>query len=138
MIGCVIFILGMGSIVMQTWYTDSSWLLDPINAMSFSERIGKGYISLFKGLFPIPDFRTHYFWNSNLIVNLSRPLAAVLALFAYFIPLLLFFKNRKTLFFVYATIIGAQIFFFVTQRAAMRFYGMTYLVVIMGLFRTSC
>lgn len=133
-VGCVIFVLGMGFIVMQTWYTDSSWLLDPINQLSFTERIGKGYISLFKGLFPIPDFRTHYFWNSNLIVNLSRPLAAVLALLAYFIPLLLFFKNRKTLYFVYATLIGVQIFFFVTQRAAMRFYGLTYVAVIMGLW----
>ncbi|RZJ25018.1 MAG: hypothetical protein EOO48_14000, partial [Flavobacterium sp.] len=120
LIGSLIFALGICAIIIQVHYTQTTWLLGQFESMPFMEKISKGYISLFKGLFPIPDFRTHYFWNSNLIVNLSKPFAAVLGLVAYFIPLLLFFRNRKTLFFVYTALIGVQIFFFITQRAAMR------------------
>lgn len=134
LIGYVIFGIGLVSIIVQIQYTDSSWLLDPINRMPLAERLIKGYIAFFKGIVTIPDFRTLYFWNSNLIVNANRSLAAVLALLIYLLPLVLFFKNRKTLFFVYTALIGAQIFFFITQRAATRFHGMTYLIVIIALW----
>ena len=134
LVGAAIFTVGTGAVLLQFLYTESSWLLDPIGKMPFLDRVGKGYISLFKGLFPIPDFRTHYFWNSNLIVNLSKPFAGILAFFAYFLPLLLFFKNRKMLFFVYSALAGLQIFFFVTQRDSMRFYGMTYMIIVMALW----
>lgn len=134
LIGYLIFGLGISSIIIQIQYTDSTWLLDPINAMPIQERLVIGFGSLFKGLVVIPDFRTLYFWNSNFIVNTCRPLAGVLAILIYFLPLLLFFKNRKTLFFVYTALVGAQIFFFITQRAATRFQGMTYIIIIMALW----
>lgn len=132
--GYIVFLLGLCSIIVQIQYTDSGWLLNPINDLPFSERLIKGYIAFFKGLVTVPDFRTLYFWNSNYIVNANRTLAAILALLVYVLPLLLFFKNKKTLFFVYTALIGTQIFFFITQRAATRFHGMTYLIVIMALW----
>lgn len=134
LIGCGIFALGLAAILIQISSTQSGWLLDPINQMPFGERLVRGFGSLFKGLINLPDFRTLYFWNSNFFVNWNRPLAAVLALLAYLIPLLVFLKNRKTLFFIYAALIGAQVFFFVTQRAATRFQGMTYIAFIMALW----
>ena len=133
-IGYLIFGLGLASIIIQIKTTNSSWLLDPIEKMPFAERLIKGYGSLFKGLINIPDFRTIHFWNSNFIVNSNRALAALLALLIYFLPLLLFFKNRKTLFFVYTALIGTQIFFFITQRAAIRFQGMTFIIIIIALW----
>lgn len=133
-IGYLIFGLGLASIIIQIKTTNSSWLLDPIEKMPFAERLIKGYGSLFKGLINIPDFRTIHFWNSNFIVNSNRALAALLALLIYFLPMLLFFKNRKTLFFVYTALIGTQIFFFITQRAAIRFQGMTFIIMIIALW----
>lgn len=132
--GYLIFGLGLLSILIQIQTTDSSWLLDPIEKMPFGERLIKGFISFFKGLIAIPDFRTIHFWNSNLLVNLSIPIASVFALLIYFVPLLLFFKNKKTLYFVYFALIGTQIFFFITQRAATRFHGMTYIIIIVALW----
>lgn len=133
-LGSGIFAIGLCSIILQIHDTDSGWLLDPIHKIPFAERLTKGYIAFFKGIVAVPDFRTPYFWNSNFIVNANRPLAAVLALLIYLLPLLLFFKNKKTLFFVYAALIGTQVFFFVTQRAATRFHGMTFIIVIMALW----
>ena len=134
LLGYFIFGLGLFSIYIQIHSTDSSWLLDPINKLPFQERITDGFVSFFKGIVTIPDFRTIHFWNSNLFVNLSKPIAGVFALLIYLLPLLLFFKNRKTLYFVYSGLIGAQIFFFVTQREAIRFYGMTYIIIIVALW----
>jgi hypothetical protein len=133
-IGYLIFALGITSIVLQIQYTDSDWLLEPIRQMPLSERIVKGVASLFKGWINIPDFRTMYFWNSNYIVNAFRPLATVLVVLIYILPLLLFFKNRKTIFFVYAALIGTQVFFFMTQRAATRFQGITFIIFITALW----
>jgi hypothetical protein len=132
--GYLIFGLGLLSVYVQIHSTDSNWLLDPINKLSFQERMVGGFGSFFKGLITIPDFRTMHFWNSNLIVNLGRPIAGLLALLIYLLPLLLFFKNRKTLFFVYTALIGTQIFFFITQRSATRFDGITYIIIIMALW----
>ena len=132
--GYLIFGLGLASIIIQIKTTNSSWLLDPIEKIPFAERLIKGYGSLFKGLVNIPDFTTIHFWNSNLIVNSNRTLAAILALLIYFLPLLLFFKNRKTLYFVYTALIGTQIFFFITQRAATRFNGITFIILIIALW----
>lgn len=134
LMGYLIFGLGLASIIIQIKTTNSSWLLDPIEKMPFGERLIKGYGSPFKGLINIPDFRTIHFWNSNLIVNSNRTLAALLSLLIYFLPLLLFFKNRKTLYFVYTALIGTQIFFFITQRAAIRFQGMTFIIMIIALW----
>lgn len=133
-VGYAIFVLGLVSIVVQIQSTQSDWLLEPIRQMSLSERLVKGFVSLFKGLINIPDLRTIYFWNSNYIANAFRPVATVLALLIYLLPLVIFSKNRKTIFFVYTALIGAQFFFFVTQRGATRFHGMTFIIFIMALW----
>lgn len=135
--GYLIFAAGLLLLFIQYKNTDSGWLLHPIQQLPFKERLSAGVGSLFKGWFAIPDFRSLHFWNSNLIVNLSKPIAGFLAVLACFTPLLLFFKNRKTLFFFYAVLMGAQVFFFVTQRSATRFHGMLYIAAIMALWMES-
>ncbi len=132
--GYLIFFIGVISIMVQIKTTHSDWLLDPIEKMSFGERIIIGLSSLFKGLIPIPDFRSIHFWNSNLIINSNRSLAIMLSFLLYLIPLIIFSKNRKTLYFFYVGLIGAQIFFFITQRSAIRFHGITYLLFIIALW----
>lgn len=131
--GYSIFALGILLLAIQIQATNPEWLLEPIQKLSFKEKMVDGFASFFKGIITIPDFRTIHFWNSNLIINLFKPLVMALALLVYFLPLL-FFKNRKTLFFVYLALIGLQVFFFVTQRTATRFHGMGYLLLIIGLW----
>lgn len=132
--GCLVFLIGLTAIIVQIQTTQSGWLLDPIQQIPFDERLRSGFVSVFKGWITIPDFRTIYFWNSNFVVNSSRSISAVLAVLIYLLPLLLFYKNKKTLYFVYIALIGVQIFFFVTQRAATRFHGMNYIILIIALW----
>lgn len=133
-LGYLFFGIGFIFILIQIQITNSIWLLSSFDNMPFHEKLIKGFISLFKGLITIPDFRTIHFWNSNYFINISKPISSILGLLAYFIPLLLFYKNKKTLYFVYITLIGIQIFFFITQRGATRFDGLTYIVIIIALW----
>ena len=100
-IGYLVFGIGLVLTIIQIIPPDDTRFFDRIDHMSLGEKFTKGFISLFKATATIPDFTTIHFWNSNLLVNLSKPISAVLGLLAYCIPLLLFYKNRKVLFFVY-------------------------------------
>ncbi|RKS00802.1 hypothetical protein [Flavobacterium sp. 102] len=133
-IGYLVFGIGLLLTIIQIIPPDDTRFFDRIEGMQLGEKFIKGFISFFKAIVTIPDFTTIHFWNSNLLVNLSKPITAVLGLLTYCIPLLLFYKNRKVLFFVYIGLIGVQIFFFVTQMSATRYDGMNYFIIIIGLW----
>lgn len=132
--GYFLFGFGVLALGIQLQTTNPDWFFTMLGEIPLSEKLNKGFISLFKGLIAIPDFSSLHFWNSNYIVNANRPLASVLGLLIYLVPLILCYKNKKTLFFVYVALIGTQVFFFVTLRAATRFHGMTYVILIMALW----
>ncbi|GEP49655.1 hypothetical protein FNO01nite_03270 [Flavobacterium noncentrifugens] len=131
LVGYIIFSIGILLLFVQILSSNSGWFFGSINQNPFSEKISKGLISFFKGIVLLPDFRTLHFWNTNLIVVLSRKLSVVLGLMIYFLPLFVF-RKKHALFFVYIALIGMQVFFFITQRAAARFHGMAFLIVIIG------
>ncbi|WP_299899458.1 hypothetical protein [uncultured Aquimarina sp.] len=102
--------------------------------LSVFEKLSKSAITFFKGVFFIPDFRTLHFWNTHLIVNLSKPFAIILGIISIFIPCFLFFKNKLVLMYAYLGILGTIVFFFVTQVSAPRFFGVHFLLIITGLW----
>ena len=132
--GCLIFLLGLTLSIIQIIPPEDTKFFNHVGSLSFNEKFTVGFTSLFKGLIPIPDFRSIHFWNSNLFVNLSKPITAVFSILVYFVPLILFYKRKMTLFFVYSALLGVQIFFFVTQMSATRFFGMTFLILIVALW----
>jgi hypothetical protein len=133
-IGYMIFVIGILAMMAQVIPPNDTLFFEPIDEIPFTFKLTKGLSTLMKGLFPIPDFSSIHFWNTNMIVSLSKPLAVVFALLSYFIPLLLFYKKKYVLCFVYVAIVGLQLFFFVTQRGAARFDGMSYIVIFIGLW----
>jgi hypothetical protein len=132
-IGCFIFIAGFLIAALQIIPPLDSKFLHSAANISPDEKFIKGFISLFKGVVTVPDFRTIHFWNSNLLVNSSKPLAVAIGLILYLVPIILF-RKRTTLFFVYVALLGTQIFFFITQLGATRYDGMTYIILILGLW----
>lgn len=130
--GYAIVLTGFALAIIQILPPDDTRFFNHVHEMALPEKFSKGFISLFKALVTIPDFRTIHFWNSNFLVNLSKPVSAVIGLCLYAVPLLLFFKSRKTLFFVYTALIGTQIFFFITQMSATRYDGMGYVIFIVA------
>ncbi|MGV3698191.1 hypothetical protein [Flavobacterium sp.] len=130
----MIFLLGLFLIGIQIQTTESNWLLEPIKSLSVDERLKHGAVSLFKGLVVIPDYTTLHFWNTNFVADHNRNIAAVLAVLIYLLPMVLFYKNKKILFFVYIALIGTQICFYITQRTAVRFHGINYIIIILALW----
>lgn len=133
-VGSLIILISIVISVIQIIPPFDTSFLETFEQKSLLEKLIPGFTSFFKGILPIPDFRTIHFWNSNIFVNLSLTVSAILSIMGYAIPLLLFKRRKSTLFFVYIALIGIQIFFFVTQRSAARFFGMTFIVLIMGLW----
>lgn len=133
-VGCLIFLSGLFLIGIQIQTTESNWLFDSLQSLSFDERLKSGFVSLFKGLITIPDFTTLHFWNSNFVIDNNRNISRVLVVLIYLLPIVLFNKNKKTLFFVYIALIGIQIFFYITQRNAIRFHGINYIIIVLALW----
>lgn len=132
-LGYFVFLIGLLLFVIQVIPPGDTKFFNHANEMAFGEKFIKGFMSLFKGTATIPDFSSIHFWNSNMLVNFSKPASAVMGLLAYLVPLVLY-KKRKTLFFVYTALLGTQIFFFATQLGATRYDGMTYIIIIIGLW----
>ena len=133
LVGYFIFVIGITIAIFQIIPPSDTLFFDHVNQMTFTEKFTKGFISLFKGLITIPDFRTIHFWNSNFLVNLSKPITAFIGLLIYIIPLLLF-KNRKIIFFFYIGLVGTNLFFFFTQMSATRYDGINYILFIIALW----
>ena len=131
--GVLIFLLGIFISTIQI-IPETTSFFDRINELSLQEKLIPGVFSFFKGLFPISDFRTIHYWNSNLFVNISKPISAIVGILIYFIPLFLFYKRKYTLFFVYIALFGTQVFFFITQISATRYFGMTFIILIIALW----
>lgn len=129
--GYIIFLVGILLLLIQILNTNSGWFFSSLNGIPFSEKISKGFIAFFKGIVLLPDFRSLHFWNTNLIVVLNRNLSIVLGLLIYVLPFLIF-RKKHILIFIYSALIGMQVFFFITQRAAARFHGMAYFIIIIG------
>jgi hypothetical protein len=131
-LGFWIFTIGILIAVLQIIPPDDTLFFNRVHQIPIHEKFSKGFISLFKGLLTIPDFRTLHFWNSNLFVTLSKPVSGMIGFSFYLLPILLFYKNKKVLFFTYAALLGSQAFFFVTQMSATRYDGMAYIIIIIA------
>lgn len=132
--GSLIFVIGLLLIFIQIIPPEDAWFYDHIKKRAISQRLSFGFTSFYKALFPIPDFRTIHFWNSNLIANLYRPLAGILSLFVYIIPFFIFYRKKISLFFIYVALLGSQVFFFIIDLTAARYCGITFIIFIIALW----
>lgn len=133
-IGIGIFgVLTLVSILQILPPTDTSFF-DRGENISFFQKIAKSMTPFFKSIFILPDVTIDSFWNSHILVNYSKPIAAVFAVMSLSIPYFIFYKNRRLLIYVYFGIFATAGFFFITMMNAARYYGILYLFVITALW----
>lgn len=133
-ISYALFSLGIIIAAIQIIPAADSVFFDNINNLSILNRLKIGFISVWNGLITLPNYRTIHFWNTNFLMNFGMPVIVFFGLLIYFLPLFIFNKNKRILLFVYTSILGAQIFFFITQRGTTRSYGMIYIIFIIALW----
>ncbi len=136
-IGLSIFVIGTILAIIQIIPPSDTLFFENTNELKIYQRIPKAFVVFFKGLFTIPDVRTIHFWNTNLIINLSKPIAVILCITSLLIPCFLFFKNKIVLLYVYLSFLGIILFFFITQLSDTRYLGINYLIIISGLWINS-
>lgn len=85
-----------------------------------------------KGLLPIPDFWDYHFWNSHLIIRLSKPIAGILSVLLFLTPAFLF-RKRESLAFFYTNALLIIIFLSVTGLAAARYSGIMFILFVTSL-----
>ncbi|WP_298546038.1 hypothetical protein [uncultured Aquimarina sp.] len=132
--GVSIFAIGILLAIIQIIPPSDTSFFERAEDFSLFQKVTRSFITFFKGIFTIPDFRTIHFWNSHFIVNISKPLSSVLGILSIFFPLFIFYKNKMTLLYVYLGILGTSLFFFITQLSAPRYFGLNFLFIITGLW----
>lgn len=129
-----VFVLGICIALFQIVPSWDNVVLEAAHKTSWIDRSSKSIIGFFKGVIALPDFRLANFWNSNLFINISKPLSSVLGILSLSIPLFLFYKNKLVLYFAYSSILGIFILFYITQLSAARYQGIFFLILIIGLW----
>jgi hypothetical protein len=99
------------------------------------KRIGKACSIFFKGFYHLPNFTKYHFWNTNLLVDLSKNLSIIPSVFCFFIPLLLFHDKPVPLLLFYFSSIGIALFIFCSPIiAGVRYFGYITLLFIVALW----
>ena len=88
-----------GTLLFLAGVTISLWQIIPPSDTTFFdlhpqapslERMGRTSSVFLKGFIPVPDFTNHHFWNTNLLMTVSKPLCTAFSCVLFFVPLLSF------------------------------------------------
>jgi hypothetical protein len=137
--GCALILLSLILVIFQSIPPRDHFIYtydtDPLFSV---KRLGKGFSVLWKGLFPVPDLRSAYPWNSNLVIGYSKLAGAFFSLLAWFIPFVLLFSNKKALYFYYVTAICIVVFlYFSPLIVASRYCGFFFLLLLVVMWITN-
>jgi hypothetical protein len=66
-----------------------------------------GWVPL-RGLLPMPNFSIRNYWNSNLLFDYCKPIAAIVSVLLFVTPLFLFRKNKASALVFYITSLGVM------------------------------
>lgn len=133
----------LGNLILLTGFLFFVYqLIPPVDSLFFHkgipvslyERLSQSSSFLVKGILPLPDFSLEHFWNTNLLINLSKPIALLFTLILFVLPCFLFYKKLRILAFVYLSFFGLFILSYLTQISATRHCGVAFIVLIVGLW----
>ena len=126
----LIFLSGVAFSLWQVIPPGDSTLLPNAQLRPPAERMGRTSAVFLKALVPIPDFTSHRYWNSNLLMAVSKPLCALLSVVIFFLPALLFRDRLSLVVFFYSSALGLIAFFFFSDLNAVRYYGGAYMLFV--------
>jgi len=133
---CLLFITGFAFIVYSIIPPSDHFLkqYDTDPYLSF-KRIGKAFSIFFKGMFHIPDFFQYHFWNTNLLVDISKNFSIIPSVVCFIVPLILFYDKPLSLVVFYLSSILIAVFIFWSPIiAGVRYFGYIFLLLIISLW----
>jgi len=128
--GSIIFLFGIVITLLQVIPPPDSNLYTNAESSPALDRLARTSTIFFKAFVPIPDITDYHFWNSNLLMAISKPACAALSILLLFSPFL-FLKNRlPLLLFFYFSVSFVAAFVYFSNLNAVRYYGAIYLILI--------
>ncbi len=99
------------------------------------KRIGKAFSLFFKGMYHFPNFFKYHFWNTNLLVDISKNLSVIPSVICFLIPFILFHNKPLSLLVFYLSSITIALFIFWSPIiAGVRYFGYITLLLITSLW----
>jgi hypothetical protein len=129
-IGAGIFLAGAIVSLLQIVPPPDSWFYTHINKISTWDRLARASVAFWKAFVPVPDVLNYCYWNTNLLMEISKPLCALISAGLFFVPLLIFRRKLSVAVFFYAGAIFMLLFFYVSDFNANRYYGTIYFIFI--------
>jgi hypothetical protein len=110
--------------------------LRALNESYFSfDRISKASSYFVKGLYPLPDFLTLHFWNTNFIVVYVKPFSILLTAMIILIPFFLFYEKPLILLFYYASNFGIIFCLYILGIVSgVRYMGYCFMILLAALW----
>jgi hypothetical protein len=100
-----------------------------------TDRFSKSFSFFVKGFYPIPDFTSTSWWNTNFIVSHLKVLGIILTPFLVIAPLFLFHESRKIIFFFYFSVLGIVLLeFYLKLFGGTRYAGFAFMILIVSLW----
>lgn len=97
---------------------------------SFS-KLADAIMLLFKSLFPIPDFTSDFYWNTNILTSKLKWIIAPLAILCWFLPFIFRWINYWLVLVWYIIALLLVFFFLATQlHAGLRYGGVMLLFLV--------
>jgi hypothetical protein len=138
-LGLTVFILAVIASILQIIPPPDHFLFsynsDPY--LSF-KRIGKALSVVFKGFVNLQNFTDYHFWNTNIFIESSKKISAIISLIFLLIPFLVLKNKKQPLLFFYFTTIGIIGFiYFSPLFVAVRHCGFIFIAFIIALWLSA-
>lgn len=139
LIGCALFAAGLLFSIITMLPHPNNLIVQQSTGNYFSvERVSKTISFFIKGLYPLPDFLSYHFWNSNFIVSHIKIVGIFLTPLIFIIPLILFYDKRYSLAVFYTPALLVMAFMFKFQLfTGVHYMGYAFMLLIVSLWLAS-
>ncbi len=135
----IIFIIGILASVISSIPAKDTTILQSLNEPYFSsDRISKAASYFVKGLYPLPNFFSFHFWNTNFLVSYIKPLSIALTAIILITPALLFRKKCFIMLFFYVSNAAILTSIFLLKLfTGTRYMGYCFTILLVALWLAS-
>lgn len=129
LIGGLVFIVGVMISLYQVFPPGDSVFYVKAQQGSVFERLGRTSTVFLKGFIPFPDLLNEKSWNTNALMEISKPACVIISLVFFALPFLFFKRRFSLVLFFYLGAVVLILFFFLSGLNAVRYYGFTFLLL---------
>lgn len=127
-VGLCILTTGMALSLWQVIPPMDSSAYEQGSQSSAMDRLLRMSAVFMKAFIPIPEMMNHHFWNSNILMSISKPFSAGLSIILFIVPAFTLRRHLQVFAFFYAGIAMLFVFLFATNLNVVRHFGFVFVL----------